>query len=89
VLPPTPPHCAPKSAPCAPSSTSCASATRRTPTPINARWGGAGGHQWIELRFLQDYIDGDKQGYTQYGIWAHGKSGSDQPAEQSTSGPSS
>jgi hypothetical protein len=51
--------------------------------------GGAGGHQWIELRFLQDYIDGEKQGYTQYGIWAHGKSGSDQPAEQSTSGPSS
>jgi hypothetical protein len=49
---------------------------------------GAGGHQWIELRFLQGYIDGEHPGFTKWGLWAHGKSTSDQPAEQATSGPS-
>jgi hypothetical protein len=49
---------------------------------------GAGGHQWIELRFLQGYIDGEHPGYTKYGLWAHGKSTSDLPAERATSGPS-
>jgi hypothetical protein len=49
---------------------------------------GGGGHQWIELRFLQGYIDGEHAGYTKYGIWAHGKSSSDGPSEVATSGPS-
>lgn len=49
---------------------------------------GGGGHQWIELRFLQGYIDGEKPGYTNYGIWARGKSTSDVPADRPTSGPS-
>lgn len=49
---------------------------------------GGGGQQWIELRFLQSYIDAENSGYKNYGIWARGKSTSDLPAEQPTSGPS-
>jgi hypothetical protein len=49
---------------------------------------GGGGRAWIELRFLQGYIDGEHPGFNQYGIWAHGQSTSDQPADQATSGPS-
>jgi len=49
---------------------------------------GGGGHQWIELPFLQGFIDGEHPGYTKYGIWAREQSTSDQPADQPTSGPS-
>lgn len=49
---------------------------------------GGGGHQWIELRFLQGYIDAENPGYEKYGIWARGKSTSDLPPEHPTSGPS-
>lgn len=49
---------------------------------------GGGGGQWIELRFLQSYIDGDYPGYNKYGFWARGQSGSDGPSETATSGPS-
>jgi hypothetical protein len=49
---------------------------------------GGGGHHWIELRFLQGYIDGEHPGFKNYGLWAHGQSTADGPAEQPTSGPS-
>ncbi len=49
---------------------------------------GGGGHQWVELRFLQGYIDGEVAGFQKYGFWAHGKSTSDAPLEQLTTGPS-
>lgn len=49
---------------------------------------GGGGHQWIELRFLQSYIDGEHPGHKKYGIWAHGQSTPDSPPELPTSGPS-
>jgi hypothetical protein len=58
-----------------------------THTYARAQTGG-GGHQWIELRFLQSYIDGKHPGYQQYGIWVRGQSTSDLPAEQPTSVPS-
>jgi hypothetical protein len=49
---------------------------------------GGGGQQWIELRFLQSYIDGEQPGYKNYGIWARGKSTTSAPPEYQTSGPS-
>ena len=49
---------------------------------------GGGGHHWIELRFLQSYLDGEKPSFNQYGLWVHGQSTPEQPPEQPTSGPS-
>jgi hypothetical protein len=49
---------------------------------------GGGGHQWIELRFLQGYIDGENEGFKKYGIWARGKSSDDTPPDAQTGGPS-
>lgn len=49
---------------------------------------GGGGHHWIELRFLQGYIDGEHPGHTKYGIWAHGKSTPDGSPTHQTTGPS-
>lgn len=49
---------------------------------------GGGGHHWIELRFLQAYLDGEHPGLNQHGFWVHGQSTSDGPAEKPTSGPS-
>ncbi len=49
---------------------------------------GGGGHQWIELRFLQGYIDSEQSAFKNFGIWSHGKSTSDTPPEQQTTGPS-
>jgi hypothetical protein len=49
---------------------------------------GGGGHQWIELRFLQSYIDGDNEGFKKYGFWVRAKSTDDTPPELQTGGPS-
>lgn len=49
---------------------------------------GGGGNQWIELRHLQGYIDGEHEGFKKYGFWARGKSAPDAPPESQTGGPS-
>jgi hypothetical protein len=50
---------------------------------------GGGGQHWIELRFMQGYLDGEHPGFNSYGIWAHGKSTSDLGPDQQTTAPSS
>jgi YD repeat-containing protein len=49
---------------------------------------GGGAHQWIELRFLQSYIDGENQSFKKYGFWVRAKSSDDTPPELQTGKPS-
>jgi hypothetical protein len=49
---------------------------------------GGGAQHWIELRFLQSYIDGEHAGFKNYGIWTRGKSTPDVGPDHQTTGPS-
>lgn len=48
---------------------------------------GSNGTQWIELRFLQSYLDGKHPGYNKWGVFAHGSSASG-VSSKTTTGPS-
>lgn len=49
---------------------------------------GGGAHPWIELRFLQSFIDGDNASFKKYGFWVRAKSSDDTPPEVQTGKPS-
>jgi hypothetical protein len=48
---------------------------------------GANGHHWVQMRFLNNYIDGEYPQFGNWGFWIHGASTPAQPPHHETGGP--